>query len=177
VGTEPGDVTRILFEVKKGSREAQDDLISLVYKELRPIASAHLRREPVQNSLQPTALVHEAYLRLIDIHQIDWQSRAYFFSVASTLMRRVLVDHARTRDAEKRGGDITIWVEESLLPSSRPAPEILALDDARVELARLNERQAKIVEMRFFAGMMEEEGDVLGISVRTVIGVSPRRGY
>lgn len=169
MSTTQGEVTQMLIDFRRGNREAQDRLIPLVYKELRRIASAHLRRESAQISLQPTALVHEAYLRLIDIQQIDWQSRAHFFSVASTLMRRILVDHARAHKAEKRGGDVTIWVEESLLPSPGRAPEIIALDDALIELARLDERQAKIVEMRFFSGMTEEEtGDVLGISVRTV---------
>ena len=167
---EPGDVTRILFEVKKGSREAQDRLIPLVYKELRRIAGAHLRREAAQHSLQPTALVHEAYLRLIDIKQVDWHSRAHFFSIASNAMRRILVDHARAGLASKRGGRAeTICVDESVLPAATRAPEVLALDHALDELARLDQRQAKIIEMRFFAGMTEEEtGDVLGISVRTV---------
>ena len=129
-----------------------------------------MRRESPDHSLQPTALVHEAYLRLIDIKQIDWQSRAHFFSVASTLMRRILVDHARAIRASKRGGnEKTICLDESMLPSPARRPEILALDDALHELMLLDERQAKIVEMRFFAGMTEEEtGNVLGISVRTV---------
>lgn len=170
MSTEPGDVTRILFEVKKGSREAQDRLIPLVYKELRRIASAHLRRESPQHSLQPTALVHEAYLRLIDIRQVDWQSRAHFFSIASNAMRRILVDHARADQASKRGGRAeTICLDESLLPAATRAPEVLALDQALDQLALLDQRQAKIIEMRFFGGMTEEEtGDVLGISVRTV---------
>jgi len=170
VNTAPGDVTRILIDFRQGNREAQDRLIPLVYKELRRIASAHLRREAHHHSLQPTALVHEAYLRLIDIKQIDWQGRAHFFSVASTLMRRILVDHARANRAQKRGGSAdTLSLDESLLPSPGRAPEILALDEALDQLALLDERQAKIVEMRFFGGMTEEEtGDVLGVSARTV---------
>lgn len=170
MSTDPGDVTRILFEVKKGSREAQDQLIPLVYKELRRIAGAHLRRESPQHTLQPTALVHEAYLRLIDIKQVDWQSRAHFFSIASTAMRRILVDHARANRAGKRGGpEATIFLDESLIPAATRAPEVLALDQVLDKLARIDPRKAKIIEMRFFAGMTEEEtGDVLGISVRTV---------
>ena len=166
----PGDVTQILLEFKKGSKDAQDQLIPLVYKELRRIAGAHLRREAANHSLQPTALVHEAYLRLVGITEIDWQSRAHFFSVASTVMRRILVDHARANRAGKRGGgEDTILLDEGLVPSASRAPEILALDDALQQLALLDERQAKIVEMRFFAGMTEEEtGNVLGISARTV---------
>jgi RNA polymerase sigma factor (TIGR02999 family) len=165
-----GDVTQILLEFKRGNMEAQDRLIPLVYKELRRLASAHLRRESSHHSLQPTALVHEAYLRLVDIDRIDWQSRAHFFSVSSTLMRRILVEHARAKRAQKRGGrEDTIFLDETLLPSPSRPPEILALDEALQELARLDERQAKIVEMRFFSGMTEEEtGDVLGISARTV---------
>jgi RNA polymerase sigma factor (TIGR02999 family) len=170
VTTGPGEVTQILLEFKQGNREAQDRLVPLVYKELRRIASAHLRRESAQNSLQPTALVNEAYLRLVDIRQIEWQSRAHFFSVASTLMRRILVDRARAFRAQKRGGkEETVAFDEGLFSSPGRGPEILALDDALNQLALLDERQAKIVEMRFFAGMTEEEtGDVLGISVRTV---------
>jgi RNA polymerase sigma factor (TIGR02999 family) len=107
---------------------------------------------------------------LVDITQVHWQDRAHFFSVASTLMRRILVDHSRANRARKRGGgEDTLWLDEALMPSPGRAPEIVALDDALNELAQFDERQAKIVEMRFFAGMTEEEtGDVLGISVRTV---------
>jgi len=170
VASIPGEVTRILLDFRKGNLEAQDRLVPLVYRELRRIASNHLRHERAHHSLQPTALVHEAYMRLIDIHDIDWQSRAHFFSVSSTLMRRILVDHARAGRAHKRGsGGETIVLDESLLPSPGKAPEVLALDEALDRLAHLDERQAKIVEMRFFAGMTEEEtGEVLGISARTV---------
>jgi RNA polymerase sigma factor (TIGR02999 family) len=170
VSSAPGEVTRLLIDCRHGNREAQDRLIPLVYSELRRIANAHLRRESAEHSLQPTALVHEAYLRLIDITQVNWQNRAHFFSFASTLMRRILVEHARANLADKRGGGVdTIFIEEALLPSPRRPREILALDDALAHLAQLDNRQAKIVEMRFFAGMTEEEtGDVLGISARTV---------
>jgi RNA polymerase sigma factor (TIGR02999 family) len=170
VNSAPGEVTQILLELRHGKREAQDRLIPLVYHELRRIAGAHLRRESASHSLQPTALVHEAYLRLIDIDRIDWQSRAHFFCVASTLMRRILVEHARANHAVKRAGaNKTIVFDETLMPSPGRSPDVLALDDALDHLARLDQRQAKIIEMRFFAGMTEEEvGDVLGISVRTV---------
>ena len=170
VSTAPGEVTQILLELRRGNRAAQDRLIPLVYQELRRIAKAHHRREPLNHSLQPTALVHEAYMRLIQIDQVDWQSRAHFFCVASTEMRRILVDHARANRAQKRGGlEDKIWLDESILASPSKAPEIIALDDALNELAKMDDRQAKIVEMRFFAGMTEEEtGDVLGISARTV---------
>jgi RNA polymerase sigma factor (TIGR02999 family) len=165
-----GEVTQILVELRRGNREAEGRLIPLVYTELRRIAANHLRREAAGHSLQPTALVHEAYLRLICIQEVDWQSRSHFFAVSATLMRRILVDHARAHQARKRGdGFDPIAFDEALMPGPERAPEILALDDALDRLAQLDERQAKIVEMRFFAGMSEEEaGAALGISARTV---------
>lgn len=165
-----GEVTEILRELRRGSLDAHDRLVPLVYRELRRIAAAHMRRESAAHSLQPTALVHEAYLRLIKVTQVDWQDRAHFFSVASTLMRRILVDYARANRAHKRGGDEkTLWLDEELMPSPGRAPEIVAVDDALNKLAKVEGRPAKIIEMRFFAGMTEEEiADVLGISTRTV---------
>jgi RNA polymerase sigma factor (TIGR02999 family) len=166
----PGEVTNLLLELKRGNKEAEAHLIPLVYKELRRIATAYLRREGPGHSLQPTALVHEAYLRLTDIKEIDWQSRAHFFAVSATLMRRILVDHARAGHARKRGnGWDAISLNEAILPSPERAPEILALDEALNKLSDLDQRQSKIVELRFFAGMSEEEaGNALGISARTV---------
>ena len=165
-----GEVTQMLVELRRGNKEAEARLIPLVYNELRRIAAIHLRHESPQHTLQPTALVHEAYLRLIKIQEVDWQSRSHFFAVSSTLMRRILVDHARAGKANKRGdGWETFSIDEAFLPSPQRAPEILALDEALSKLALLDERQAKIVEMRFFAGMSEEEaGDVLGVSARTI---------
>jgi RNA polymerase sigma factor (TIGR02999 family) len=170
VSTAKGEVTQLLGELSKGNKEAGDRLIPLVYGELRRIAALRLRREYLLNSLQPTALVHEAYLRLIKIKQVDWQSRSHFFAVSATVMRRILVDHARSIQAHKRGdGRNTVSIDEALLPAPQRAPEILALDEALKALALLDERQSKIVEMRFFAGMSEEEiAEVLGVSVRTV---------
>jgi RNA polymerase sigma-70 factor, ECF subfamily len=171
MGVAPGEVTQLLLKLRQGDKEAEGRLIPLVYSELRRIASRYLRREFPSHSFQPTALVHEAYLRLSEVREIDWEGRSHFFAVSATLMRRILVDHARAKRAMKRGGND--WVEVSLndavLPSLTRSPEILALDDALTRLAALDERQAKIVEMRFFAGMSEEEiGDTLGISARTV---------
>jgi RNA polymerase sigma factor (TIGR02999 family) len=165
-----GDVTELLQELKQGNKAAEARLIPLVYKELRRIAAAHLRRESPQHSLQPTALVHEAYLRLTGITEIDWQSRSHFFAVSATIMRRILVDHARAQQTRKRGdGWDSLSLNDAILPSPERAPEILALDEALERLADLDERQARIVEMRFFAGMSEEEAGVaLGISARTV---------
>lgn len=166
----PGEVTRLLFELKAGNRAAEEQLVPLVYQELRRIAANRLRHEAPQHSLQPTALVHEAYLRLIQLQEIDWQSRSHFFAMAATLMRRILVDHARANQAKKRGdGAEMITLNDAIFASPEREPEILALDEALDRLSRLDERQAQIVEMRFFAGMSEEEtGNVLGISARTV---------
>ena len=166
----PGEVTNLLLELKRGNKEAEGLLIPLVYKELRRIAAKYIRRESPGHSLQATALVHEAYIRLINIREVDWQSRSHFFAVSATLMRRILVDHARAIHARKRGsGWDPVSLNEALLPSPERAPEILALDEALNKLASFDERQSKIVELRFFAGMSEDEaGNVLGISARTV---------
>lgn len=166
----PGEVTRLLHKLKMGQKEAEEQLIPLVYGELRRIAVAHLRREARGHSLQPTALVHEAYLRLSGIKEVDWQGRSHFFAVAAMAMRRILVDYARANRARKRGdGWDAVSLNEAILPAPQRAPEIVALDEALNRLTRLDSRQAKIVELRFFAGMSEEEtGEVLGISSRTV---------
>jgi RNA polymerase sigma factor (TIGR02999 family) len=166
----PGEVTRLLHELSQGNKDAEGLLIPLVYSELRRIAAAYLRRESQDHSLQPTALVHEAYLRLTEIKEIDWQSRSHFFAMSATIMRRILVDHARASRARKRGdGWDAVSLNDALLPSPQRAPEILALDEALKRLEELDERQSKVVEFRFFAGMSEEEiGIALGISARTV---------
>jgi RNA polymerase sigma-70 factor (ECF subfamily) len=170
VAAEAGEVTRLLLELKQGNKEAEGKLIPLVYNELRRIAGTYMRREAPGHSLQPTALVHEAYLRLTDLKKIDWQSRSHFFAVSATIMRRIVVDHARASRARKRGdGWDAVSLNDAILPSPERAPEILALDEALNRLAELDQRQSKIVELRFFAGMSEEEiGSVLGISARTV---------
>jgi RNA polymerase sigma factor (TIGR02999 family) len=170
VETGPGEVTALLYELKRGNRDAEGQLIPLVYGELRRIAAAYMRRESSAHSLQPTVLVHEAYLRLTGIKELDWQSRSHFFAIAATIMRRILVDHARANRARKRGqGWDEISLNEAILPSPQRAPEILALDEALSRLSALDARQAKVVELRFFAGMDEQEaGEVLGISSRTV---------
>jgi len=170
VQTAPGEVTRLLYELKHGNRQAEAQLIPLVYRELRRIAASYLRHESPQHTLEPTALVHEAWLRLAKLPEMDWQSRSHFFAVCATVMRRILVDHARASHARKRGDSWdAVTIDEAVLPSPERAPEILALDEALVRLNALDARQAKIVELRFFAGMTEEEaGAALGISARTV---------
>jgi RNA polymerase sigma factor (TIGR02999 family) len=170
VVTVPGEVTNLLHELRRGNKDAEGQLIPLVYKELRRMAASYLRREARANSLQPTALVHEAYLRLTGIKEVDWQNRSHFFAVSATIMRRILVEHARAGRTRKRGdGWEEVSLNEAILPSPDRAPEILALDEALTRLATFDERQARIVELRFFAGMSEEEAaEALGISSRTV---------
>lgn len=168
----PGEVTQLLHKLRNGNQEAEKQLIPLVYKELRRIASRYLRKERAGHSLQPTSLVHEAYLRLTQMKKIDWQGHSHFFAISATLMRRILVDHARARSNKKRGGEWDIVsLDDMLLPLPLPqrSLEIVAVDEALERLAELDERQSKIVELRFFGGLNEEEtGCVLGISTRTV---------
>jgi RNA polymerase sigma-70 factor, ECF subfamily len=170
VSSEQGEVTRLLNDLRSGKREAEAELIPIVYKELRRLAAHYLRAERPDHTLQPTALVHEAYLRLTKIREVDWQSRSHFFATAASVMRRILVDHARQRRANKREGfRDAIGLEGVFVVSPARTSELLALDDALERLAKLNVRQSKIVELRFFGGMSEEEtGSVLGISARTV---------
>ena len=165
-----GEVTKLLQELKQGNRDAEDRLIPLVYRELRRLAVIYLRRESDCDSLQPTVLVHEAYLRLTGIRGIDWQSRSHFFAVSATIMRRILVEHARATQAVKRGNRWdAVSLNEAILPAPQRSSELIALDDALERLASLDGRKSKVVELRFFAGMTEEEtGTVLGISPRTV---------
>jgi RNA polymerase sigma-70 factor (ECF subfamily) len=170
VNAEHGEVTQLLIEIRAGNREAEEKLIPLVYTQLRRLAAHYLRGERADHTLQPTALVHEAYLRLTKIHEVDWQSRSHFFATAATVMRRILVDHARAQLANKREGfREAISLEEVLVLSPARSSQLIALDDALVRLASLDTRRSKIVELRFFGGLSEEEtGVVLGISVRTV---------
>jgi RNA polymerase sigma-70 factor (ECF subfamily) len=154
-----------------GSREAAEKLMPLVYDELRKVASRYLRKERSDHTLQPTALVNEAYLKLVDISNVDWQDRAHFFAVASQVMRRILVDHARARMSEKRAGDRQkVTLNPELVDTgSNKDTDLLALDDALNQLSEFDERQARIVELRFFGGLsVEETALVVGISTATV---------
>jgi RNA polymerase sigma factor (TIGR02999 family) len=165
-----GDITALLAEMKNGRKDALDRLLAVVYAELRRIARNQMRREREGHTLQPTALVHEAFLRLVDQDAARWQNRAQFFGVAAQLMRRLLVDHARRRHAGKRC--IPITLDEALLqPGSAAVPneEILAVDQALDRLAQLDARQASVVELRYFGGLsVEETAEVLGVAERTV---------
>ena len=168
--TKQGEVTQLLLEMERGTSDAEEKLFPLVYGELRRLAAYYMRRERPEHTLQPTALVNEAYLRLTQMQEIGWQGRSHFFAIAAQAMRRILVDHARAHDAAKRGGaqrDVT-FDEAQAASFSRPN-ELLALDEALGRLADFDPRQSRIVELRFFGGLNEEEtAHVLGISVRTV---------
>jgi RNA polymerase sigma factor (TIGR02999 family) len=160
-----GEVTRLLEAWRDGDQAARDRLIPLIYDELRRRAAAHLRRERRGHTLRPTELVHETYLRLCAQHA-GWQNREQLFGVASRLMRRILVDHARMRGAAKRGGIRVTLVEG--LAAAAVEPDLLDLDAALDELAALDERQAQLVELRFFGGLgIEESARMLGVSVAT----------
>lgn len=163
-----GDVTKILGRIQSGEPNALNELIPLVYGELRRLAARSLRRERDAHTLQPTALVHEAYVRLVGNQRLRWQDRAHFYAVAGRLMRRILIDYARARHAQKRGGGTQLTLSSAVL-EDRPVLDALVLDDALDRLATVDERQASIVELRVFAGMtVEETAEAVGVSPRTV---------
>jgi RNA polymerase sigma factor (TIGR02999 family) len=170
LNSESGEITQLLAEMKLGNSDAEARLISLVYRELRRIAGSYMRNERADHSLQPTALVHEAYLRLRNMHAIDWQSRSHFLAVSAHTMRRILVDHARAKHAGKRGLEWNqVSIEVGELCAAESTVNIVELDEALGRLETFDKRQAKIVEMRFFGGLSEDEiGAELGISERTV---------
>jgi RNA polymerase sigma factor (TIGR02999 family) len=167
---EENEVTQLLLDWSHGDDEAFEELVPLVIGELRQRAEAYLRRERSDHTLQPTALVNEVYLQLVDQNRIEWRNRTHFFAVAARMMRHLLVDHARARAAEKRGGNVEIVpLEEARAGSESRAVDLLALDEALEGLTRLNPRQARVVEMRYFAGLtLEETAEVLGINRVTV---------
>jgi RNA polymerase sigma factor (TIGR02999 family) len=164
------DVTRLLARWGQGDREALDQLTPLVYNELRRLAKAYLRRERPDHTLEGTALVHEAYLRLIDQRQVEWKSRSQFFGLAAELIRRILVDHARARVAAKRGGgSFKLSLDDAIAPPQEKDLDLVALDDALQALARTDPQQSRIVELRYFGGLtIEETAEVLDISAATI---------
>ena len=166
----PQNVTQLLVKWSKGDPNALDALIPLVYTELRRLARHYLQQEKQGHTLSSTALVHEAYLRLVNQREVTWQNRAHFFGVASQMMRRILVDHARKRAAAKRGGDaFTLALDDASLAADNRQVDLVALDDALVGLSKLDERQSRLVELRFFGGLsIEETSEVLGVSTPTV---------
>jgi RNA polymerase sigma factor (TIGR02999 family) len=163
-------VTRLLEEVRGGRREALDELLPVVYAELRRIAARYLRAERLGHTLQPTALVNEAYMRLVDQRNVEWQNRAHFYGVAAQVMRRILVDYARARRREKRGGaEVKVPLEDEVVGARERDVDLVRLDDAMDDLARLDAQQARVVELRYFGGLsIEETAEVLGVSDSTV---------
>lgn len=166
----PTQVTQMLNDWGRGDKAALDQLMPVVYQELRRLAGSYLRRERHDHTLQPTALINEAYLRLIGQETPEWQSRAHFFGVAARLMRQILVDHARARTAFRRGGDQQkLSLEDVALFSDEQTVELIQFDEALSRLAAFDERKCRVVEMRAFGGLsVEETAEALGISVPTV---------
>ena len=164
------EVTRLLIEWKQGSQTAVDALVPLVYDEMRRLAQSYLRDERAAATLRPTALVHEAYLRLVAQRLPDWESRSHFFGVAAHLMRQILVDHARRNKSFKRGGGLAkASLEEAINFAPERSSDILALDDSLKALAQIDERKSRIIELRFFGGFsVEETAQAMGISVATI---------
>jgi RNA polymerase sigma factor (TIGR02999 family) len=170
MSTEMLETTRLLRAWAGGDPEALDQLTPCVYRELRRIAGHLMQNERPDQSIQVTALVHEAYLKLVDVENVDWQHRAHFFAVSAQIMRRILLDRARSRVAAKRGGKVArINLDDAPDVSAEPAAELIALDDALLALANLDTRKARVVELRFFGGLtVKETAGVLKVSPDTV---------
>ncbi len=169
-GPQGGEITRLLTELSSGKAGSESELMSLLYDDLRAQARRQMRNEGVGHTLQTTALVHEAYLRLFDKEKPDWNSRSHFFAVAAQVMRRILVDHARGRRAAKRGGDPQrVELNDFVCSERLPIDQILCVDEALTELGKKEPRQARMVELHLFAGLtLQETADSLGVCVRTV---------
>jgi RNA polymerase sigma factor (TIGR02999 family) len=169
--TSPQDVTQILKNWQEGDSEAPERLMPLVYEELRRLARNYLQRERADHTLQATALVHEAYLRLVDDNSVTWKDRAHFYGIAARLMRRILVDHARAHNAAKRGGlDQKLTLDEARDLPTKDAVELVALDGALENLAQTYPRKSEVVELKFFGGLdMKEISKVLEVSEKTVL--------
>jgi RNA polymerase sigma-70 factor, ECF subfamily len=167
---ETQNVTQLLIALTDGESAAIDALLPLIYDELRRLAASYLRRERPDHTLQPTALVHEAYLRLVDQTRVNWQNRAHFVGVAAQMMRRILVDHARAHASEKRGGAFQkLALDENVDKAVERGEELLALDEALKELAEVDPLKSRIVELRYFGGLtFEEVAEVLGVAPITV---------
>lgn len=164
------EVTQLLLDWSNGDKEALDKLVPVVYQELRRLAGYYMRRERAGHTLQTSALVNEAYMRLVDYRQMRWQSRAHFFAVAAQAMRRILVEHARKRHFAKRGGGaIQVSLDEAATVSAKQAAELIELDDALTGLEAIDPRKSRIVELRYIGGLsIEETAEVLNISPATV---------
>lgn len=166
----PGEVTATLARLSRGDAAAVDALLPVVYAEMKRLAAGYLRNERAGHTLQPTALAHEAYLKLVVQRDVTWQSRAHFLGVAAQAMRRILVDHARKRNAQRRGGGRSaIELDDALMPGVERPIEFVELDEAMQRLAQLSERQSRVVELRYIGGLtIDETAEVLGTSPITV---------
>lgn len=167
----PQEVTQLLVDWGNGNQAALDRLMPVVYTELRQLAHWYMRRERPDHTMQTTALIHEAYLRLVDQNQVRWQHQAHFFGIAARLMRQILIEHARSHTRAKRGGGVgTISLDEAAIVSQARATELLALDDALERLATIDPRKSRVVELRFFGGLsVEEAAIVLNVAPNTVL--------
>jgi RNA polymerase sigma factor (TIGR02999 family) len=167
----PQEVTQLLVSWRNGDLHARDELMPLVYQELHRLAHQYMSRERPGHTLQTSALVNEAFLRLADQRDVQWQNRAHFIGIAGQMMRRILVDYARNRGFAKRGGNaLQVSLDEELIVSEERSADVVALDDALESLARLDERKSRLVELRFFGGLsIEETAEVLGVSPGTVM--------
>lgn len=168
--SEPNDITRLLIAWRNGEAEALDNLMPLVHRELKRIARNFMRRQRVGHTLQTTALVNEAFVRLVDSDKVNWQDRSHFYAMSAQLMRRVLVDAARRRNSAKRGGErIQVTLADDVRSVEPDRVDVVAIDDALKRLATLNQRQCQIVELRYFGGLTEDEiAETLNVSPRTV---------
>lgn len=166
----PSDITKLLQAWNTGDQGALERLVPLVYAELRQVAHHHFRHEAAGLTLQPTALVNETYLRLVQLKRMTWQNRTHFFAMCSRLMRQILVDAARARGVAKRGGGAAqLTIDDDLLPAGARLPDVVALDDALTALEGVDARKCRVVELRFFGGLsVEEIAEVLGVSTDTV---------
>ncbi len=165
------EITQLLLAWNEGDEQALARLMPLVQDELHRLAHRYMAGERSGHPLQTTALINEAYLRLIDSSRVRWQNRSHFFAVSAQLMRRILVDVARARDKQKRGGDVIhVSLDEAMIVSREPGPDVIALDDALTTLATFDPRKSKVIELRFFGGLsVEETAEVLGVSPVTVM--------
>jgi len=170
VAQDSQNITEMLAGYARGDKEALDQLMPVVYEELRRQAARYLRREQPGHTLQTTALIHEAYVRLVDQRNVQWQNRAHFFGIAAQLMRRILVDHARAKKRVKRGGsDVRVSLADADVAVKGQELDVVAVDEALQRLAALDEQQSRVVELRFFSGLtVEETAEVMGISKATV---------
>jgi RNA polymerase sigma factor (TIGR02999 family) len=166
----PENITELLASYGRGDKESLDQLMPIVYEELRRQAARYLRREQAGHTLQTTALIHEAYVRLVDQRNMQWQNRAHFFGIAAQMMRRILVDHARSKKRAKRGGsEVRVSLDKATVAVKGQDLDVVALDEALQRLAEIDEQQSRVVELRFFSGLsVEETAEVMGISKSTV---------